>query len=73
MRSDVKTLEAHRIYLDESDMKKLKEAASLLTKIFSDLTGHDNITHIHNVLGRLEDLIEEIEADGNQIVEFKEV
>lgn len=60
------------LQLSAYEMGTLKEARKTLNMIFNRLTSSDNMTRLYNIISGLDTMIEEMDANDNSILEFKE-
>lgn len=60
------------VQLSGYEMGTLKEAKKTLNMIFARLTSKDNMTRCYNIITELDCLIEELDANNNNILEFIE-
>lgn len=58
------------VQLSHYEMDTLRDAKKTLEMLFGRLAAKDNVNHVAAMLTDLEQLIEELEKDGNQIIEF---
>ena len=58
------------VALSNYEMDTLRDAKKTLTMLFGRLTAKDNINHVAAMLTDLEQLLEELEENSNQIIEF---
>lgn len=60
------------LQLSAYEMGTLKEARKTLNMIFNRLTSSDNMTRLYNIISGIDTMIEEMDANDNSILEFKE-
>ena len=72
MTVNKKKMNVTALQLSNYEMDTLNDAKKTLNLLFSRLTAKENITHVANILQDLEDLIENLEENGNNILEFAE-
>lgn len=70
MTSKEKKMIMKSVQLSDYELNTLKAAKITLKHLFGRLTAKDNITHVANMFNDIEGLIEELEENGNQIIEF---
>jgi len=58
------------VQLSNYEVGTLNDAKKTLTMLFGRLKAKDNISHVAAMLTDLEQLLEELEENGNQIIEF---
>lgn len=61
------------VLLSGYEMGTLRDAKGTLNLIFAKVTAKENITRIAHILQDMEDLIEELEENGNSILEFTDM
>lgn len=72
MTTNKKKMNVTALQLSTYEMNTLNDALETLDLLFSKLTAKENITHVANILQGLKDLIENLEENGNNILEFAE-
>lgn len=58
------------VALSNYEMDTLRDAKKTLTMLFGRLTSKDNVNHVAAMITDLEQLLEELEENSNQIIEF---
>lgn len=58
------------VELSHYEVNTLREARKTLNMLFGRLSAKDNVNHVAAMLTDLDQLIEELENNGNQIIEF---
>lgn len=58
------------VALSTYEMDSLRDAKKTLTMLFGRLASKDNINHVAAMITDLEQLLEELEENSNQIIEF---
>lgn len=58
------------VQLSNYEMDTLRDAKKTLTMLFGRLTSKDNVNHVAAMITDLEQLLEELEENSNQIIEF---
>lgn len=61
------------VQLSNYEMDTLRDAKKTLTMMFGRLISKDNVNHVAAMLTDLEQLLEELEKNGNQIIEFDDM
>ncbi len=72
MTINEKKMNVRSVQLSSYEMASLRDTKAVLTVLFGKLTAHDNITHVAGMLTDMEMLIDELETNNNQIIEFLE-
>lgn len=72
MTFNEKNMKMTSIQLSDYEMSTLKDAKKTLNLVFNRLTAKDNLNRCFGILSGLDDLIEELEANDNSILEFHE-
>lgn len=65
-------MQVRSVQLSSYEMESLRDTRAVLKVLFDKLTARDNINHVAGMLTDIEGLIDELEANTNQIIEFKE-
>lgn len=60
------------VQLSGYEMSTLKDARKTLNLLFNRLTSKDNMTRCYNIISELDSLLEELEENNNNLLEFKE-
>lgn len=68
-----KNMTVRSVQLSSYEMASLRDTRAVLKVLFGKLTARDNVNHVSGMLTDIEGLIDELESNNNQIIEFKEV
>lgn len=58
------------VQLSNYEVDTLRDAKKTLNMMFGRLISKDNVNHVAAMLTDLDELLEELENNGNQIIEF---
>ena len=58
------------LQLSNYEVDTLRDAKKTLNMMFGRLISKDNVNHVAGMLTDLEQLLDELETNGNQIIEF---
>lgn len=59
------------VQLSNYEMDTLRDAKKTLNMMFGRLIAKDNVNHVAAMLTDLDQLLDELENNGNQIIEFE--